>query len=168
MRRSIGGFGILVGAAMLCVGNFAQAGDVALDKVPKVVLDAAQARFGEAKVKGAAHEKTPEGQEVYEVSLDQKGQNIDMTLTSEGAITLIEQQITRKELPKEVLATLDAKYPKSKYRIIESLIEVKDKEEKLSSYEVLLITPQKQIRAIQLGLDGKIMKEEKKSTEDEE
>jgi len=168
MRRSIIGFGILAGASLVGLGGFAHAADVALDKVPKVVLDAAQARFPEAKVKGAAHEKTPEGVEIYEVSMDAKGQNVDMTLSPDGTLTLIEQQLTRKELPKEVAATLDAKYPKSKYRLIESLIEVKDKEEVLSSYEVLLITPQKQIRAVQLGLDGKIMKEEKKSAEDEE
>jgi len=167
MRTSTLRFG--AGLALPVLVAVAQAGEVALDKVPKPVLDAVQARFADTKVTGAGKEKTEAGNEVYEISLEDKDyRNIDVTVTPEGAIVLIEQEITRKDLPEPVAKTLESKYPKAKYRIVEKLIEATEKEEKLTSYEVLLITTQKQIRAVQLDLEGKILKEEKKTSEEEE
>ena len=91
-----------------------------------------------------------------------------MTVTPEGAITLIERQIARKQLPVPVAKTLRDKYPKARYRIVEEVIEVRAKEEKLVYYEVLLVTSQKQIWGVELGLDGQIIKTEDKTSEEEE
>ena len=168
MQTRIARLGVGLGLA-LCV-SFAHAGDVALDKVPQPVMEAIKARFTEAKVTGAAKEKTPEGQEIFEISLENKNLNTtDVTITPEGAIVLIENQITRKELPAPVLKTLEGKYPKARYKIVEQIIDVAAaKEETLRGYEVILMTPEKQLWAVELGLDGKIVKEEKQPLEEDE
>ncbi len=155
------GLGFATALALLVV--VAQAGEVPVDKVPQVILDMVKTRFAEATVTGAGKEKTEKGNEVYEISLeDSTHNNIDVTLTPEGAILLIEQQISRKELPVAVTKTLDEKYPKSRYRIVEKLLDVDGDKETLSSYEVLLVTPKKQMWAVQLDLEGKIILAEEK------
>ena len=154
-------FSILVGAV--------HAGEIAVDKVPKPVLDKVKARFADATVTGAAKEKTEEGNEIYEISLEDESLNtIDLTLTPEGALLLIEQQIERKDLPEVVTKTLEEKYPKSRYRLVEQLFEVEDDKETLTSYEVLLVTPKKQMWSVQLDLEGAIMNVEEKFEDEDD
>jgi hypothetical protein len=169
MRSPTRRLGALAAALIPALVAVAQAGEVTLDKVPKPVLETVKARFADATVAEAAKEKTPEGQEIYEVGLQDKNQmHIDVTLTPEGTMTLIEQEITRKALPAPVAKTLEEKYPKAKYRIVEEVIQVQGKEEKLGSYEVLVVTPKKVLWAVELTPDGKIVTEEKKLPEEED
>ncbi len=168
MQTSISWVGAGIATVALSLGTIAQAAELALDKLPKSVAETVAARFADAKLLAAAEEKNAEGKQIYEVSLDRGGLNIDATLTPDGALTLIEQEVTRKDLPELIAKTLEDKYPKARYRLSEQVINVKDKEETLAHYEVLLVTPQKQIRAVEVGLDGKILKIEKKTSETEE
>ena len=65
---------------------------------------------------------------------------------------------------------ISAKYlpnPKAKYTIIEEVIKVENKKEKLAYYEVLLVTAEMQALEVQLATDGKILKEEKKTGKDD-
>jgi hypothetical protein len=152
---------------VLATAVAALAADLTLEQVPKPVLDAARARFKDAKVVGAADEKTPEGNLIYEITLDEAGKNIDMSLNPDGSIFLIEKEVARKDLPKPIAATVEKEFPKARYRLCEQVIEV-DKEagEKLTSYEVILLTTDKQMRAMQMDLEGKIMKVEKIAAEE--
>jgi len=140
---------------------------VPADKVPKPVMEAVKARFQGAKVTGAGRE-TEEGKPVYEVTIKHKGQQIDVTLTPEGAILAIEKEITAKELPRAVRKALRGKYPKAMYKIVEEIIKVQKKEEKLAYYELLLVTADKQALEVQVTAEGKIVNEEKKSLGKEE
>src|SRR6478736_4892021 len=97
---------------------------VPLDKVPKAVLEAAKKRFPKAEVVGASKE-TEKDKTVYEVELKEGGKTIDVTLTPEGTITVIERQIDAKELPKAVTETLDKEYPKATYKVVEEVTAVK-------------------------------------------
>ena len=166
MRKPI----IYLGAsALVLMAAAAQAGELTLDKVPDPVRDAAQARFADAKLVEAAKDKSEDGKDIYEIGMENKDQNrIDMTLTPEGSITLIEMQITRKELPEAVAQTLEKKYPKARYRLVERILEVVDKEEKLKQYEVVLVTPKKQIWGVEVAVDGKLLTEEKRTSETED
>jgi uncharacterized membrane protein YkoI len=133
---------------------------VALDKVPKAVLDAVKGRFPDAKISGASREK--EGDKtVYEITIKNKGQNIDVTLTPEGKIVLLEKEIAAKDLPKAVKMALDAKYPKAKFKLIEEVVKVKDGSEKLEYYEAHLVTAQAEPVEVEVAPDGKILKVEK-------
>src|SRR4051812_1069756 len=104
---------------------------VPLDKVPKPVLEAAKKRFPKAEIKGASKE-TDKDKTVYEVTFKQDGKNIDVTLTPDGTITLIEQEVAFKDLPKPVADTFTAKYPGAKYSIIESVAKAEGGKETLA------------------------------------
>ncbi len=111
---------------------------VPLDKLPRAVAEAVKKRFPKLKFTGASKEKDKE-KVVYEVSLKKDGKNIDVTVTEAGAITLIEQELAFKDLPKAVAKTFKEKYPKAKYQIIESVTKVEAGKEKLAYYEATLV-----------------------------
>jgi hypothetical protein len=157
-----------MGAVLVTLAADARAADVELSAVPAPVMETIKARFQDIPIAGAAEEKTPEGQQIYEIQLDDKGKNIDTSLTPEGTLFLIEREITRKELPKPVLASLDKDFAKNRTRMVEECIEVKEGTETLAHYEVLLMNADKQLRAVQLAADGKVLKVEKKGDESAE
>jgi hypothetical protein len=168
MRRLIDWTGLVLVTVLAVAVPLAYAVDVPLDQVPKPIMDTVKARFADIKVVSAGKEKAEDGNLIYEITLDDKGMNIDATLSPEGKLVLIEKQITRKDLPEKVAKALESKFPKSRYRKVEAVFNVKDEEETLGYYEVLLITPQKLIRGVELAADGKILKVEKKTSEEEE
>ena len=137
---------------------------VPLDKVPKAVLEAAKKRFPKAEVVGASTEKVDD-KTVYEIELKEAGKTIDVTLTPEGVITTIEQEIDAKNLPKPVAQALEKKYPKAAFKIVEAVYAVKDGKETLGYYEVELTTADKKVIEVQLFTDGKIKAEEEKKEE---
>lgn len=128
---------------------------VPLDKVPKPVLEAAKKRFPKAEVKGASKE-TENGKTVYEVSLKQDGKNIDATVSPDGTITLIEQEVGFAALPKPVATTLAKKYPGAKYQIIESVTKVEGGKETLEYYEAHIATADKKVIEVEVLPDGKL------------
>jgi hypothetical protein len=172
MRRLITWFG--TGTAVMVLLSFAvaRAGEekavveeeIAIDKVPKLVLDAVKARFKGAEVTGAAKEMDG-GKLVYELSLKDKGKKIDVILTPEGAIVLFEKEIAREDLPKPVAKALEDKYAKATYKIVEEVIKNEEKKEKLAFYEVLLVTADKKMLAVHVSTEGKILVEEDKDTD---
>lgn len=77
-----------VGLLLFTIGSSIRADEekVAIKDVPKVVLDAVNARFPGAELTGAEKE-TEDGKTLYEVSLKQGGRNIDVGITDAGTIT---------------------------------------------------------------------------------
>jgi hypothetical protein len=139
---------------------------VDLDRVPKPVLEAVKARFKNARVTSASKEKE-DGKVVYEITVKERDRNIDVTVTPEGEIVLLEKEIAAEDLPKAVAKTLEEKYPKAAYKIVEEVIKVQKKEEKLAYYEVLLVTAEKKQLEVQVSPEGKVIKEEKKGEKDD-
>lgn len=135
---------------------------VALDKVPKPVLEAVKARFKDAKLTGSSKE-TEDGKLVYEVSIKQRGRNIDVTITPQGETLMVEKEITTKDLPKSAAKALEDKYPKATYKIVEEIIKVEKQKEKLAYYEALLVTAEKKALEVQVTAEGKIVNEEEKN-----
>ena len=139
---------------------------VPLDKLPKAVKEAVEKQFPKVEVKAASKEKDGD-KVVYEVSLKKDGKGIDVTVTEAGAITLIEQEIEFKELPKAVAKTFEEKYPKAKYEIVESVTKVADGKETLEYYEARLVDDSKKKWEVEVLPDGKLkgateVKDEKK------
>lgn len=148
------------------VGVRADEEKVPLDKLPKAVKEAVEKRFPKVEMTGASKEKDGD-KVVYEVSLKKDGKNIDVTVTEAGAITLIEQQLDFKDLPKAVAATFEEKYPKAKYEIVESVTKVADGKETLEYYEATLVDAGKKKWEVEVLPDGKLksaieVKDEKK------
>ena len=136
----------------------------ALKDVPQSVIDAVKKRFPKGELTEGAKEEE-DGKTFYEVSVKQAGKNIDVSLTPEGVITMIEKQMDSKDLPKVVSSGVEKKYPKPKYEIAEEVTVVQDGKEKLSYYEVLVSTTDGKKVEIQVELDGKLKKEEDKSAD---
>jgi hypothetical protein len=151
---------------VMAVLAFADEEKVPLDKVPKVVLDAAKKRFPNAEAIEASKE-TEDGKTVYEIELRENGKKLDVTLTADGTIILIERQIDAKDLPKAVVEAIDKKYPKATFKIIEEVIKVKDGKETLDLYEALLVTADKMKVEVKVAPDGKITGEEKPEKKEE-
>jgi hypothetical protein len=133
---------------------------VPLDKVPRAVLDAVKKRFPKAKLVEAAKE-SEKGKTEYEVSIEDGGTTIDVMLTPDGKITLIEKTIKEKDLPEAVSKALVAKYPGAKYQKVEEVIKVSDGKETLDYYEVQVVTADKKKREVKITKAGKIKSDEK-------
>ena len=159
MRRLPSWLGAAMGMLLLPVAAVCADEEIPLDKVPPPVMEAVKARFKDAVLTGAAKEMDQE-KVVYEVTLQLKGQNIDVILAPEGEILVIEKAIARKDLPTAVAKALDDKYPKATYKILEEVIKVEKKEEKLEYYEARLVTPESKDLEVKLTTDGRIVKEE--------
>jgi uncharacterized membrane protein YkoI len=145
----------------LTVAAWGEEKKIAIDKVPKVVLDAVKTKFPGAKLTGASME-TEDKKLIYEVAFTYKGHNYEVECTPEGAFVAIDKQLDFKELPKEVAQTLTEKYPQAKYHVIEEVT----KKEKIEYYEVELTTADKKKIEVLIGPSGKILKEEKKDKKD--
>jgi hypothetical protein len=166
MSRSILSLQAAIAAAVLAAAAV-QAGEMSLTSVPKPVLQTVKSRFKSAMMVGASQDKTPEGT-VYEVSLRERGMGIDVSLDSQGKMLLFEKQIARKDLPKAVADTLNARYPRAKYRLFEQAYQVQGEKETLTYYEAVFVDPSKKIWAVELGLDGTVRKVDDKTAEEEE
>lgn len=144
----------------------AQEQAVKIKDAPTIVLQAVSARFPDAKIHGVSKE-TEDGKQVYEVTLKQRGRNIDVTTTPEGTLTLIEKEIARADLPAAVASLLRAQYPRATYKLVEEVTGVSGSTESLSFYEVLLVDAKKQMLEVEIAADGsKILKVEKKKPGD--
>ena len=132
-----------------------------LDKLPKAVTEAVKKRFPKGEMTEAAKE-SENGKTVYEVTVKDSGTKIDVTLTPDGTITMLEKEIAAKDLPKEVTEAVEKKYPKATYKLAEEVIKVEDGKEKLSYYEVVVVTADKKTLELEVTADGSIKKEEKK------
>lgn len=160
MARPIIWLGTGMAAVLLFSTAVAPAGEgeeeLALDDVPKPILAAVKARFENSEAIGAARE-TKNGEVVYEVSINPKGRNIDVTLTSGAEIILIEKTIAAEDLPQAVTTVLENKYPQATYETIEEVINVNNKDEKLAYYELMLMTADKQAVEVKVTPEGKSM-----------
>jgi hypothetical protein len=156
--------GAAAATALLVLAAVLRAGEekVALDKLPKAVVDAVKAKFPKGEMKSAAKE-VENGKTIYEVTLEESGHKIDASVTEDGKFTSVEKVIDAKDLPKPVAAALEGKYPKATCKVAEEVTEFKDGEAKPVVYEVLLETiDNKQVEVV-LTAEGKITKEEAKA-----
>ena len=163
MRSPVPWLGVGMAAALLLSVAVArgQEENVPLDKVPRPVMEAVKARFANAQVTGASKE-TEKGKVTYEVTIKDRGQNTDVTVTPQGEILLIEKEIAARDLPRAAARAMEGKYPRATYKIVEEIVKVEKKQERLAYYEVLLVTAGKDTLEVLVTADGKIVKEEKK------
>jgi hypothetical protein len=129
---------------------------IALDKLPKVVVQMVKKAYPKAEMKEAvkevANDKTS-----YEVMVKDGETDITITLTSEGAITLIEKEIPLKSVPKVVMAAVMAKYPKAKPTKAEKLFKIVEGKEAFDKYEVIIDADDKKDLEVYVTEDGKIV-----------
>jgi hypothetical protein len=168
MRTMLRAVAAVFTVALVVAGGRADEEKLPLDKLPKAVSEAVKKRFPKAELVEAAKETSKDGDKEkveYEVTIKDGETKIDVMLTPDGKITLIEKEIAAKDLPKAVTDALDAKYPKATLKVVEEVIKVTDGKEALDFYEVLLVTAEKKTFEVKLTAGGKITETEEKKEE---
>ena len=153
---------ILCSVAMLISVSSAWADEekIALDKLPKVVLESVKKRFPKGEMASAVKE-TVDKKTTYEVSLKDGGLNVDVNVNEDGTITGLEKEIAVKDLPKVVVEAVATKYPKPKMKKAEVVIKVKEGKETLEYYEVFVEIDGKDVE-VEVLPDGKLKPADKK------
>lgn len=117
--------------------------------LPPAVEKTVAAQSEGATIKGFSTEKE-DGKTLYEVEMIVSGHSKDISMTADGAIVEIEEQVTMDSLSPEVKAGLQAKAGAGKIMKVESLT----KKDKIVAYEAQVMTNGKKSE-VQVGPDGK-------------
>ena len=141
-----------LGMAVSVSGARADEEKVALEKVPKAVVDAVKARFPGAVIKESVKE-VEDGKTSYELGITYKGHSIDVVSKPDGTILAVETVIEAADLPAAVSKTVKDKYPKATIKKAETI----EADGKLN-YEVILeVSAGKEVEVV-LDKSGKILK----------
>ena len=117
--------------------------------LPPAVEKTVAAQSQGATIRGFSTEKE-KGQTLYEAEMTVNGHSKDISMTADGSIVEIEEQVALDSLSPEVKAGLQAKAGKGRILKVESLT----KKDKLVDYEAKVDTNGKKSE-VQVGPDGK-------------
>jgi uncharacterized membrane protein YkoI len=118
-------------------------------ELPPAVEKTVVAQSAGATIHGFSTEKE-NGQTLYEVEMTVNGHSKDVSMTADGSVVEVEEQVALDSLSPEVKAGLQAKAGSGKILKVESLT----KKDKLVAYEAQVQTNGKKSE-VQVGPDGK-------------
>jgi hypothetical protein len=145
---------IAAGVLLLAGNASAQEKKIKRSDLPAAVKKTVSAQSAGATIRGFSTEKE-NGQTLFEVEMTVNGRSKDVSMTADGSVVEVEEQVALDELPPEVRAGLQAKAGKRKILKVESLT----KRDKLVAYEAKVETNGKKSE-IQVGPDGKALDHE--------
>jgi hypothetical protein len=137
------------GSLLLAGSASAQEKKIKRSDLPPAVEKTVAAQSVGATIRGFSTEKE-KGQTLYEVEMTVSGHSKDVSMTADGSIVEVEEQVTLDSLSPEVKAGLQAKAGNGKITKVESLT----KKDKLVAYEAQVETNGKKSE-VQVGPDGK-------------
>jgi len=137
------------GTLLLAGSASAQEKKIKRSDLPPAVEKTVAAQSAGATIRGFSTEKE-KGQTLFEVEMTVSGHSKDVSMTADGSIVEVEEQVAFDSLSPEVKAGLQAKAGKGKITKVESLT----KKEKLVAYEAQVVTNGKRSE-VQVGPDGK-------------
>jgi Putative beta-lactamase-inhibitor-like, PepSY-like len=151
--------GSLVLTLLVATGQLrAQEEAVPPDKIPKKVMEALLSKFPKAKIDKCT--KAKEGNDiVYDIEFKEEGRKCEADIKENGVYINYEKAIEAKDLPKAVADAIQKKYPKSTMKEIMQETEVNGSEEKLSAYEVVIVTADQREVELRLSPQGKILED---------
>lgn len=129
-----------------------------LDKIPKVVMDALKAKFPDAEI----HQWTKETEGdivVYDIEFKQQDRKFEADIKEDGTIHNWEKEIAAKDLPQAVKKVVEEKYPESTHIEIMEIRAVKEGEDVLEGYEIVLETADKKEVEVTVSPDGEVLEE---------
>jgi uncharacterized membrane protein YkoI len=128
------------------------------DKIPKAVMDSLLAKFPGAKIDKCT--KAKEGDDVvYDIEFKQGTRKCEADIKESGIYINYEKAIEATNLPKAVRDAIEKRYSKATLKEIMEETEVMGKDEKLSAYEVVLVTADKKDVEVRVSPDGKILED---------
>ena len=135
---------------LLLAGNAsAQEKKIKRSDLPPAVEKTVAAQSAGATIRGFSTE-IEKGQTLFEVEMTVSGHSKDVSMTADGSIVEVEEQVALDSLSPEVKAGLQAKAGNGKILKVESLT----KKDKLVAYEAKVETNGKKSE-VQVGPDGK-------------
>ena len=137
------------GSLLLAGSASAQEKKIKRSDLPPAVEKTVATQSVGATIRGFSTEKE-KGQTLYEVEMTVSGHSKDVSMTADGSIVEVEEQVTLDSLSPEVKAGLQAKAGNGKITKVESLT----KKDKLVAYEAQVETNGKKSE-VQVGPDGK-------------
>jgi hypothetical protein len=140
---------IAASGLLLAGASSAQEKKIKRSDLPPAVEKTVAAQSEGATIKGFSTEKE-KGQTLYEAEMTVNGRSKDISMTADGSIVEVEEQVAFDSLPADVKAGLQAKAGKGKILKVESLT----KKGKLVAYEAKVDTNGKKSE-VQVGPDGK-------------
>ena len=143
-----------VGFLLLAGSASAQEKKIKRSDLPPAVEKTVAAQSAGATIRGFSTEQE-NGQTLFEVEMTVKGHSKDVSMTADGSVVEVEEQVALDALSPEVKAGLQAKAGKGKILKVESLT----KKDKLVAYEAKVETNGKKSE-IQVGPDGKALDHE--------
>jgi hypothetical protein len=140
---------IAAGLLLLAGNASAQEKKIKRSDLPPAVEKTVAVQSAGATIRGFSTEKE-NGQTLYEAELTVNGHSKDISMTADGSIVEIEEQVSLDSLPAEVKAGLQVKAGTGKILKVESLT----KKDKIVAYEAKVETNGKKTE-VQVGPDGK-------------
>jgi hypothetical protein len=137
------------GVLLLASSTSAQEKKIKRSDLPAAVEKTVAAQSAGATIRGFSTEKE-NGQTLYEVEMTVSGHSKGVSMTADGSIVEVEEQVALDSLSPEVKAGLQAKAGNGKILKVESLT----KKGKLVAYEAKVERNGKKIE-MQVGPDGK-------------
>jgi hypothetical protein len=135
---------------LLLAGNAsAQEKKIKRSDLPPAIEKTVAAQSAGATIRGFSTE-IEKGQTLFEVEMTVSGHSKDVSMTADGSIVEVEEQVALDSLSPEVKVGLQAKAGKGKITKVESLT----KKDKLVAYEAQVVTNGKRSE-VQVGPDGK-------------
>ncbi len=110
----------LVAAAGSGFADDSEPQPLALNQVPKAVVNAVMAKYPNAKPQSAA-QGVEDNRPFIDVHILVNNQKIWVTCDPKGPIRVIDREITLKDLPAAVTAALNKKYPQAKIRLVNEI-----------------------------------------------
>jgi hypothetical protein len=143
--------GAVVLALLLAMGASAQEKKIKKSDLPAAVQKTADEQSKGATVKGYSTE-VEDGKTLYEVELSVNGHSKDVSMSPEGAVVEVEEEVALDSLPAEVRDGLKKKAGAGKITKVESLT----KQGKLVAYEAQVRTNGKKSE-VQVGPKGETL-----------
>jgi hypothetical protein len=141
---------IFAASALLFAGSaLAQEKKIKRSDLPPAVEKTVAAQSAGAVIHGFSTEQD-NGQTLYEAEMTVNGHTKDISMTADGTVVEVEEQVDMNSLSPEVKEGLQAKAGKGKITKVESLT----KKDKLVAYEAQVVTGGKKSE-VQVGPDGK-------------
>ncbi len=134
-----------------------------LNKIPTVVMAALKTKFPDAEIHKWTREE--EGDiTVYDIEFKQGDQKFEADIKEDGTIHNWEKEIATEDLPEAVRKAAEEKYPNCTHKEIMEITAVKEGQDALEGYEIVLETAEGREVEITVAPDGQIVEE---STEKE-
>jgi hypothetical protein len=160
MARLVGGPGVAVLALLLApLPVLAQGAEKsATGQIPRRVMETLKARFPAAEIQKWTRE-TEADVVLFDIEFTQHGRKFEADIKEDGSIENWENAIEARALPAAVRLSVEKRYPGATLDEVMAVTAVRDGEDALEGYEIVLKTAAGKGVEVTVAPDGKILED---------